>query len=378
MAQDYDTAGKNDLAFRRYYNSLANPRSTPTALGGNWRSNYDTYIRLVTATALVVERPDGQELNFTFNGSQWVPDSDVGYVLNSSPGVYLLTNPDNSGVSYQASFPEALARPVAIIPDITNPGTNTQTLTYDSSNRLINVTDVLGRQLTFTYQGNLLSTVKTPDGLVMTYGFNSSGVTPGVNDRLASVSFSTKPATSISYLYENAGLPFALTGLIDQNGKRYASWTYDGFGRALTSQHGTGADLITVSYDDATGNRTVTNALGQQSVYKFAILQNMPKLSEIDRLATATTAAATRMFSYDGNGYLSGTTDWNGVLTAYSNDAAGNVLSMTEASGTAQARTTSYSYVGNSPVTDFHLPSQIVAPGQNDEPGLRRQRLSDH
>ena len=189
MAQDYDTAGKNDLAFRRYYNSLANPRSTPTALGGNWRSNYDTYIRLVTATALVVERPDGQELNFTFNGSQWVPDSDVGYVLNSSPGVYLLTNPDNSGVSYQASFPEALARPVAIIPDITNPGTNTQTLTYDSSNRLINVTDVLGRQLTFTYQGNLLSTVKTPDGLVMTYGFNSSGVTPGVNDRLASVSF---------------------------------------------------------------------------------------------------------------------------------------------------------------------------------------------
>ena len=128
--------------------------------------------------------------------------------------------------------------------------------------------------------------------------------------------------------------------------------------------HGTGADLTTVTYDDATGNRTVTNALGQQSVYKFAVLQSIPKLVEIDRLATATTAAATRTFSYDGNGYLSGTTDWNSILTTYSNDAAGNVLSMTEASGTAQARTTSYSYVGNNPLTDFHLPSQIAVPGK--------------
>ena len=37
----------------------------------------------------------------------------------------------------------------------------------------------------------------------------------------------------------------------------------------------------------------VTNALGQQLLYKFTTLQGVPKVTEIDRQATSTTAAAT-------------------------------------------------------------------------------------
>ena len=64
----------------------------------------------------------------------------------------------------------------------------------------------------------------TPDGLVLTYGYYSASGRP---DLLTSVSYSTTPSTSQSYLYENTALPFALTGITDEDGNRYATWTYD-------------------------------------------------------------------------------------------------------------------------------------------------------
>jgi len=72
-----------------------------------------------------------------------------------------------------------------------------------------------------------------PDGLVLTYGYNSIYYT---NDQLASVSYSTSPVTSQHYLYQNSNQPYALTSVQDENGATYRSWTYDGLGRGLTSQ----------------------------------------------------------------------------------------------------------------------------------------------
>ena len=93
-------------------------------------------------------------------------------------------------------------------------------------------------------------------------------------------------------------------------------------GRALSSQHGGGADLTRIAYNDTDGSRTVTNSLGSQTVYRFTTLQGALKVTQIDRLATGTTAAATIKFTYDSNGYPASQTDWNGNLTNYVNDAA--------------------------------------------------------
>src|SRR5262249_23666680 len=116
----------------------------------------------------------------------------------------------------------------------------TQQLQYDVDQLLVSVTDSFNRALTFTYQDGLLQTVTTPDALVLSYTYTASGETPGVLDRLASVTYSTSPPTQQSYVYENAALPFALTGTIDENGTRYATWTYDQFGRATKSKHAGG------------------------------------------------------------------------------------------------------------------------------------------
>src|SRR6516162_861455 len=122
---------------------------------------------------------------------------------------------------------------------------------------------------------------------------------------------------------------------------------------------GHGVDLTTVAYNDSNGSRTVTNALGEQEIYKFTTLQGAPKVSEIDRLASAGVAAATRKFSYYVNGYLASSTDYDGNVTTYTHDARGDETSRTEPAGTALARTTTTTWLPT-----LHLPTSITEPGR--------------
>jgi len=351
---DYETIGRSKLSFTRYYNSLADTNTLAITLGGNWRSTYDRYLR-IGSSSVVAERADGQQLTFNLNGGTWTPDADVALTLTAAGSIWTLTDSNDTVETYTTTA----SGTAALLNSIQVRGGYVQTLAYNASNQLVSVTDSYKRTLGFTYLGGLLQTVTTPDGLVLTYGYTPSGSQSQLaSSQLTSVAYSTSPVTGQTYLYENSSLPFALTGIIDEDGSRFATWTYDSSGRALTSQHASGADLTTVAYDDTTGNRTVTNALGQSSVYKFTTLQGVPKVTEIDRASTATTAAGTRTFSYDSNGYLASGTDWNGNLTTYVNDVHGQPTTINEAVGTPHARTTTIAYLSN-----YHLPSQIVTPG---------------
>jgi RHS repeat-associated protein len=349
---DYATSGANVLDFSRYYNSRALSPTSAVSLGSNWRTTYDRYLDIVSSTSIVAERASGQFLNFTLNNGIWTSDSDIDYTLTQAGSTWILTDNNDNVETYIANGANE-----AFLSAVKTRSGYTQTLTYNTTSQLVSVTDSFSRKLVLTYTGTLLNTVTTPSGLVITYNYDSSGLNPGVNDRLASVSYSTSPVTSQSYSYTQN---FDLTNITDENGNTYASWTYDTAGRGLTTQLGSGANLYTIAYDDSTGNRTVTNPLGQQEVYKFTTLQGVPKVTEIDRAATSTVAAASETFTYDSNGYMAGETDWNGNVTHYTNDVHGQPTSITEAYGTPQARTTTISY--NS--TFVHLPSQITAPGK--------------
>jgi RHS repeat-associated protein len=341
---DYQTAGANQFSFARYYNSLANSTTYAVRVGVNWRSNYDRYLRL-SASAIVAERPDGQQVTFALSNGAWTADTDRDYKLTSSGSTWTLTDSNDSVETYSALNPNE-----ALLQSIRARSGYTQTLQYDASNELASVSDSYNRQLNFTYANGRLATVTTPDSLILNYGFTGN--------KLTSVSYSTTPATSQTYLYENAALPSALTGIVDENGNRFVTWTYDSMGRGLSSQFAGGADLTKVAYNDTDGSRTVTNALGGQTVYKFTTLQHMPKVTEIDQPATAGAPAASSKITYDSNGYTASRTDWNGVLTNYVHDVHGQLSSMVEASGTPQARSTAITY---HPV--FHLPVKIVEQG---------------
>ncbi len=349
---DYKTAGQNTLDFTRYYNSRDNGLAE---LGANWRSTYDRFIWFYSSSSVAVQRADGQFLTFTLIGSTWTPDSDVAYTLTNSGSTWTLTTPNDTVETYTNSS----TINAALLNTIQARNGYTQTLTYNVSNQLTSVTDSYGRTLTFTYDASgLLQTLGTPDGTI-TNGYTA---TTNSGQNLTSVTYPTATPTSNTFLYENPNLPNTLTGVIDETGNRYATWTYDAYGRALTSSFGgaLNANLTAVAYNDNDGSRAVTNSLGVTETYTFTVLQGVPKIAQISRAAKSTTAAATRTFTYDVNGFMARSTDWDGNVTTYTHDACGNETSRVEASGTAQARTISTTWLSTS-----HLPAHIMEPNRS-------------
>ena len=278
QATDYETAGQNKLSLIRYYNSLAMRNDYAASMGGNWRTNYDRYLHILSTSAVAAERPDGQTVGFYLNGSGiWTPDSDVDLTLTKSGSTWTLTDQNDTSEIYFTSGSEGVLQSIKLRNGFT------EALTY-SHGQIAYVSDSYTRKLTFGYSSGLLSTVSTPE---FTSGLTYSYVTYDSGGRLASVTYNTSPTTNQTYLYENADYPFALTGITDENGNRYATWGYDGTGRATLSELSGAVNYTSVYYNDANGNRVVKGPLGIVETYKFASLQGVPKVTEIDRAANS-------------------------------------------------------------------------------------------
>jgi RHS repeat-associated protein len=331
---DYTTVGTNPLALTRTYNSMSYTRSLyPTLMGTNWRTTYDRYLRVVSATQLAAERADGRVINFTLSGGTGTPDSDVDVKLTYSGSTYTLTDSDDTVESYSVTSGKGTLSSIAY------PNGYTQTMNY-TSGVLTSVSDSYSRSLSFTYTSGVLTGVTTPDSATLTYGYT----TVSSQSLLTSVTYNTSPSTSQTYVYANTSYPFMLTSITDENSNTNSQWTYDGSGRCTMSENAGGANEVQVSYDDSTGNRTVTDPLGNAETYKFTTLQGMAKVSEIDRAANSPVASATRNFTYDTNGFLATATGWDGNSTHWTNNSHGQPTSITEAYGNTLARTTTISY----------------------------------
>jgi RHS repeat-associated protein len=354
---DFRTAGPFALEFSRYYNAQ---RARWSSVGSKWAGSFDRWLTFVGSYRVYVNRPDGEVLRFDYNngdylrryGSSWIKDS-----IES-----LTKTADGWEFRDAASTVETYTSGGELV-SITSVGGYQQTLTHDSEGNPTAVIDSFGRQLTFTYVDDKLETMIAPDGGVYHYLYDQAG--PATNDRLARVLYPDDTPgddgdnPSVTYLYEDPDFPFALTGIIDENGDRFATWAYDDSLRATLSAHAGGADRITLTYDDAGKTRTITNALGKQTTYRFAEIQRKWKVTQVEGHASANCVAANTDYSHDGRGFVDSTTDWNGNVTTYVNENSlrGLPLTRTEAVGTLEQRTTTMTWH-----PDFRLPTQIVEP----------------
>jgi YD repeat-containing protein len=176
----------------------------------------------------------------------------------------------------------------------TRDGEYAQVLDYDSSGNNTSVTDSFGRSLTFTYSSKgLLQTMRTPDGMTYAYGyairyFEDYAPYLSESSTEAAEFFALKSVTypsglSRQYHYENGAYPFALTGITDERGVRYATFAYDDDGRVTRSEHVDGNDAHQFAYDDTALTTTVVNPLGKQSVYHFeSDVQSLKRLKRLE------------------------------------------------------------------------------------------------
>ena len=87
------------------------------------------------------------------------------------------------------------------------------------------VTSEAGEQLIFTQDIKYQPLTLSAQGLEVDYSYDGNWRLLGVQkNRAGSI-------TNRSFLYENQMYPRFLTGIIDENGERYATWTYDASGQ---------------------------------------------------------------------------------------------------------------------------------------------------
>ena len=200
-------------------------------------------------------------------------------------------------------------------------------LSYDAQHRVASLSRSDGYRVNFAYDAaNNLQSITWPDGMVRTY------------------------------LYENASFPNNLTGMIDENGSRYATWAYDSQGRAISSQHAGGADLTTLVYNP--GSTTVTDALGSSRTFTLQTILGVPHNGGVSQPGGSGCGPAASAITYDANGNVATRTDFNGNVTSYTFDPVRNLeIQRIEAFGKPEARTTTTQWHAT-----FRLPLAIAQP----------------
>lgn len=208
---------------------------------------------------------------------------------------------------------------------ITNNFGRTMSFSYDSTGRLETMTDPAGQIYTYSYDGSNLTSVRYPDN------------TPGDSG--------DNPIRY--YLYENETFPNALTGIIDENGDRFATWEYDASGRAVASYNGTDANRIDVEYMGENTSRvteTVDEGKILSTAYSYEILNGSYSITLVSPEPCSDCIVGDKIIEYDANGFPSLVTNPRGFQTKYTYNARGLEVERVEGFNTEDPRTITTSW----------------------------------
>jgi len=209
------------------------------------------------------------------------------------------------------------------------------TFGYNAEGQLTTISDSLGRSANFDYEtaGNL-DTITSVRG-VYTFSYDA-------NNNLSGISY--PGGDSKTYIYDDLNWPNALTGIIDENGNRYATYAYNLEGKAILSEHAGGDMHATLVYN-ADGTTTVTDGRGQIRTYQFERISDVSHVTQIAGPPCSSCSIANKAATYDINGNPDLVTDFNDNVTDYDYDLTiNNVIKQVEAVGTPEQRRTDYIY----------------------------------
>jgi len=219
---------------------------------------------------------------------------------------------------------------------------NTQTYSFDSTNRIQRITNADGGYAEFTY--NQLSGQRPNE--IRTYAAAGGA-----------------PTTRVRYTWDTAVTARMLSATIDlspqddsiADGNTYVtSYTYDGTSRRVASITQTDGSLLSITYDASgrvetltetisagvtrtttlayhAGYTTVTDATGGVTRLDYDAQGQLTKITQPPASTGAT--AQTTSFAYNSNGDVISATDAFGNVTTYTHDSNGNVLTETDRLG---------------------------------------------
>lgn len=334
-----------DLELTRFYTS--GPTSaTEQPLGPKWQLSYlrraTGYNRPVPASDVQAMqvffwRPQGNLIIFTYSpaSASWSSSADVSERLTQrigANGVHDGWILQTSGAASREIYDSA-GRLIRL--EDARGAYAWLTYSAGAGGQLSTVTNRKGRSISFTFDSKLLKKATLPDGGEVTYNY-ISGMLGWVTYPDATPNVTTgNPWTK--YLYEKAGQPELLTGIIDENGNRSSSWGYDSDNKVNLSVHGDAAstvDRVSISYA-ADGSATVTSPLGAVSTTSFTTKNGIRLMSGQSAPCPGCNGAQFKQRSLDANGYSDVVTDFRDSQTDYDFAANGLLLQRVDAKNDA-------------------------------------------
>jgi len=316
--------GDEGLELIRHYNS--HPAARPSGFGPRWTHSYDRRLEFVGAptadgTLLHAYRGDGSMLRFKRVAGAWVGDVDGAASVQETA----------SGWQFIETDPRVIERydPQGRLAEIVSQDGNSLQLTYNNGVvegnandlRLTQVTTARGRRLTLEYVVDRISRAVLPDGNAVEYVYDTDGrlaraVYAGSSQRIYHYN---EPAHT-----NGANLKHALTGITDETGQRFATFTYIGDGRAASTEHAGGSSKFSVSYLQD-GGVTVGTPLGSSRPYAFSTSIGVKRPAIVPEICEGCEPRLTA-YTYDQNGRLNEHTDPDGAVTDYDYDSRGRLV----------------------------------------------------
>jgi len=310
IEHDLSATDSSGIEFFRTYNSA----------DGLWRHNFSSHMEFFTDhIALIFE--DGRNTFFQPKEEYKATSNyEFGNLVKIDSG-WKFSAPDGSFMEFNSSGKITRLRK-SVDSDFTLARNGLSTT----------VTNLQGNSLTFTEDAIGQPLAMSSGNLTVTYQYDTA-------QRLVSLTANRLTAsTSRKYLYEHTSRPRLLTGVVDENGIKYAQWSYDASGNPISSEHAGGTLKTIVSYPTY-DSISVTNEYGRKSIYQIQGSVGNKRITSIKGEPTANCPYSNSSFTYDTRGLLKTKVDEKGNVTAYDYNNRGLETSRTEASGTPQART---------------------------------------
>jgi RHS repeat-associated protein len=328
------------LSIARHYNSLGT--LSTISLGNKWHLGYDRRVIVngVGSGFFSVIRDNGRIYEFKDTAAGFVTDADISDRLTKLTDASGAT----TGWKYFVAKNDDIEMYAADgkLSSITSRAGVTQTLVYSNASTplsvapapglLLTVTDSFNHQLSFSYDAtSRITSITDPNGKIYSYAYDTAG-------NLAAVTY---PDLKVrTYKYDEATLvpatsPLsALTGIIDENGTRYATFSYANGASAVSTEHNGGVEKYQMStVGGATNLISVTDPLGTAKTYDFVSILRAPKLANLTQPCSnpGCTGTVTQSRTYDANSNIATLKDFNGTTTSYRYDLTRNLeLSRTE------------------------------------------------
>lgn len=327
------------LRVTRQYNSLISD------INLDWSMSYSDKIiatqnKDANFSSIRIIKGDGSYITAEISNGNWFVDADTNLQIIQQNNTWQVKNLKTGVIEIYEKVisPTTSENTQFNLTHIDYPNGQFINLTHQNS-KIATATDQLGNSLNYRYDttGKLVQ-IGLPNGKTLDYGYDNLG-------RLITVK---RPGFGVkTYIYDEADKapndnPNLLTGIIDENGKRYATYAYDSANRGILTEHAGSTQKFTLSFED--GVTQVTDEYGNNRSYNLALV------SGTNRITHQVIAGQSIDRQYDQGGNIISETK-NGLTTKYTYDQSRNLeTSRIEAFGTTDSKITLTEWSENLPV----------------------------